>query len=87
VVLLVAVTAYRKGLQAAGFVDVAVVDTGADLNAYSESADQPTACCGPTCCSTEADQKQTQLIELMKKYNINDYAISVKVYAVRPSNS
>ena len=28
-----------------------------------------------------------RLIELMKRYNINDYAASVKVYAVKSSSS
>jgi arsenite methyltransferase len=71
---------YRKSLLEAGFAHVEIVDTGADLNVYGKVEKQ--ACCAPgTSCGSEVHD---QLIELMQRYNINDYAASVKVFAVKP---
>jgi SAM-dependent methyltransferase len=76
---------YRLGLHDAGFAHVEIIDTNADLNVYGKNVEQQSACCAPGCCSTEDDTKmQTQLFELMKLYNINEYAASVKVYAIKP---
>ena len=132
---------YREGLKEAGFADVEVIDTGADLNAYAqvegqvgccggEMASEPepvassrvllharpggesSACCTPTkpvaegeaaarpaekaeaieagasCCSrpgeSETPELLTRLAELARRYDINDYAASVKVFAVKP---
>ncbi len=89
---------YRRELQAAGFHDVDVVDTGADLNAYALVPGQ-LGCCAPpadtglpiadptsTCCpdssATDAALHQ-RLAELLKRYNINDYAASVRVFALK----
>ena len=69
-----------------------MIDSGADLNAYAAVAGQ-SGCCSPamdssnslpvasSCCSTDLF---SQLAELLTKYNVNDYAASVKVYAVKP---
>ena len=94
----------RRGLAAAGFSDVAVVDSGADLNAYAKVEGQ-SGCCSPPaqapksrsltiastgCCSSdvkEATPEQAalhdRLADLLTKYEVNDYAASVKVYAVK----
>lgn len=72
---------YRAGLTAAGFAHVEIVDSGSDLNVYRKAEAQS------SCCSTGTNttsELHTQLIELMKRYDINDYAASVKVYAVKP---
>lgn len=137
---------YVKGLEAAGFKHVTVIDAQADLNAYAQ-ADGHSACCTPepadesaaneaSCCtpapvslgissksqsaccepadaasddpccepnsSTTADACCTpqasnapeasgdakplhrDLAELLAKYDVNAYAASVKVYAVKP---
>lgn len=93
---------YEEGLKAAGFADVAVVDSGADLNAYAlaavDQADQGhapnegTGCCGPRPESPDfrtpsgAPGSQTlhaELAELMRSYDVNTYAASVKVFARR----
>lgn len=80
---------YRDGLLAAGFSAVDIIDTGADLNAYAQVEGQ-SGCCSPSmntglpvvsCCSTEV---HSGLSDLLTKYNVNDYAASVKVYAVKP---
>jgi arsenite methyltransferase len=88
---------YRRGLLEAGFAQVEVVDSKSDLNAYAKVENQ-SACCAPpmaksstglpiasSCCSpapTE-DGLHTRLAELLRKYDVNDYAASVKVYAVK----
>ena len=111
---------YRRGLVEAGFGDVAIIDSGADLNAYAQVEGQ-TGCCTPAmneaaaeskglpvnesaCCAPAgagassascyspaagdgaADEKlHGTLSELLTRYNVNDYAASVKVFAVKPS--
>ncbi len=75
---------YRAGLIAAGFAHVEMIDTGADLNVYGKAEkEKESGCCstGPSCGSGDLHQ---QLIELMRRYNVNDYAASMKVYAVKP---
>lgn len=97
---------YKRGLLEAGFSNVEVIDSAADLNAYAKLENQsgccsspaaesastvksvtaPAAsCCAPapvaTCCSTS--ESQEGLSELLSRYNVNDFAASVKVYAVK----
>jgi hypothetical protein len=87
---------YRRALNDAGFADVAVVDTGADLNAYALAGDQ-SACCPPAmsaalplveaCCPSSGDaggRLHERLARLLQRFNVNDYAASVRVFAVRP---
>ncbi|HEV7891601.1 MAG TPA: arsenite methyltransferase [Pyrinomonadaceae bacterium] len=138
----ISVEEYKRGLSEAGFREVAVIDSGADLNAYSlvegqsgccspamteESATtaeaskslpvaassccapaEPvaaaaTSCCAPaeasaaskpalaitTCCApasepTDGGALHESLNEILSRYNVNDYAASVKVFAVKP---
>ncbi len=71
---------YRQGLLAAGFSHVEMVDSGADLTVYGK-VEKQIACCSPgTSCGSDVHDS---LHELMQRYNINDYAASVKVYAVK----
>ena len=87
----------QSKLFAAGFADVTIVDSGADLNAYKEAASA--ACCGPApaepgasaCCGpdpvVEVDQSadfHDTLSTLLDTYDVNDYAASVKMFAVKP---
>jgi len=86
---------YRKQLSEAGFAAVEIIDTGADLNAYAKVESQA-GCCSPAaaglpvvnagCCTTPPtdDTLHARLIELLRRYNVNDYAASVKVFAVKP---
>ncbi|MBA3713927.1 MAG: arsenite methyltransferase [Pyrinomonadaceae bacterium] len=118
---------YHAGLQAAGFAHVEIVDSGADLNVYSEvegqtgcctpatpssmapNADESasplslaaSSCCAPAivsiggaslndtaseCCAPSSQLKgdaESDLAELLRRYNVNDYAASVKVYAIK----
>ena len=80
---------YRSGLAAAGFEAVQIVDSQSDLNAYAKVEGQ-SGCCSPSmgdglpvvsCCSSEVHNR---LADLLARYDVNDYAASVKVYAVKP---
>jgi hypothetical protein len=74
---------------------VEIVDTGADLNAYAKVEHQG-GCCSPQaaslpmveagCCSTQPtdDTLHSRLIDLLRRYNVNDFAASVRVFAVKP---
>lgn len=91
----VTIDAYRQMLLNAGFKKVQVMDSGADLNAYSKVENQ-SGCCSPPavksstlpiakgggCCGTEVDL-HTQLGELLQRYDVNEFAASVKVLAVK----
>ncbi len=74
----VSIAESRRGLEDAGFVAVQILDTGADLNAYAKVENQA-ACCSPGCSGPSA--VHDGLIELMRKYDVNQYAASVQVYA------
>lgn len=83
---------YRAGLLAAGFAHVEIVDSGSDLNAYAKVENQA-GCCSPAmgesaCCSGAADPKAAtlheELAELLRSYDVNAAAASVKVYAIKP---
>jgi arsenite methyltransferase len=107
---------YRRGLTEAGFGEVAVIDSGADLNAYAQvegqsgccppsmQEDAPkslpvaSSCCAPpaeaaapasaSCCGPAAPAGEGELHgdlrDLLARYDVNDYAASVKVFAVKP---
>ena len=83
---------YRAWLSAAGFDAVEIVDSQVDLNAYSKVEGQ-SGCCSPSmgdasglpivsCCSTS--EVHADLNDLTSRHDINAYAASVKVYAVKP---
>jgi hypothetical protein len=65
------------------------VDTCTDLNAYAQIENQA-GCCAPAtalpvsegCCGTAAGVHEG-LAALLRKYNVNDYAASVQVYALK----
>lgn len=90
---------YRRLLMETGFSAVEIVDSGADLNAYARVESQSGCCSPPTqpsglaiidtaCCSSNAPTNDStlhsQLSDLLKQYDVNDYAASVKVFAVKP---
>jgi SAM-dependent methyltransferase len=63
---------YRNGLLEAGLKHVQVIDSGADLNAYSKAGDS--ACgCAPTGSANDA----------LAQHDLNAFAASVRVYAVK----
>ena len=89
---------YRRQLIDAGFGHVEIIDTGSDLNAYAKVENQA-SCCSPamgtalptvsanSCCSSspfgDADLHR-RLADLLRRYDVNDFAASVRVFAVKP---
>ncbi len=90
---------YRNGLVEAGFAQVDIVASGSDLNSYAKVENQ-SGCCSPPagsaravlsaspCCCTPSGGGELELHrrlgELLRKYDVNDYAASVRVFAVKP---
>jgi arsenite methyltransferase len=83
---------YRVGLLTAGFEHVEIVDSGADLNAYTKVETQ-SGCCSPamdegSCCTPAPDAisatLHAELSGLLNTYDVNAAAASVKVYAIKP---
>ena len=70
---------YRAGLTAAGFAAVEVVPTGAVVGGLPLVAAE---CCTPA--PTTAGTLHERLADLLRRYDVNDYAASVRVYAVKP---
>ena len=94
----ISIEEYRRRLIDAGFTGVDIIDTANDLNAYAK-VEKQSGCCSPamgstlpvlstsTCCSApseDADLHQ-RLADLLRQYNVNDYAASVRVFAVKPA--
>jgi arsenite methyltransferase len=91
---------YRRGLIEAGFAHVEVIDSGADLNAYAKVENQAACCSPPSpvsgltvvdsgCCTPGPaavvdEALHARLADLLKRYDVNDYAASVKVFGVKP---
>jgi ubiquinone/menaquinone biosynthesis C-methylase UbiE len=90
---------YRRMLVEAGFAHVEVIDSGRDLNAYAKVENQkacaPQASSLPIaevgCCSTSGESFDPlghdfheRLKDLLSRHNVNDYAASVRVFAVKP---
>jgi arsenite methyltransferase len=89
---------YRRGLIQAGFAAVEVIDSGADLNAYAQVENQA-GCCSPPAASSSGlivveagcDSSgavdaalHARLSDLLRRHDVNQYASSVRVYAVKP---
>lgn len=87
---------YRRQLHEAGFAAVEVIDTGRDLNAYAKVENQG-GCCSSAesslpviesgCCSTKkpvVDTLHTRLLDLLTRYDVNEFAASVRVFALKP---
>ncbi|HVC96493.1 MAG TPA: arsenite methyltransferase [Pirellulales bacterium] len=78
----ISIDAYREGLYVAGLNHVDVIDTGADLNAYSLVEGQA-ACCSPGVPGDCSPGLHQQLAVVLRRYNPNDFAVSVLVYALK----
>jgi arsenite methyltransferase len=87
---------YRDELLKAGFEFVEIVDSGADLNAYTKVENQ-SGCCSPAmdeanpfaliadaCCTPAPATLHEDLTTLLTTYDVNEAAASVKVYAIKP---
>ena len=73
---------YRRWMQEAGFASVVVTDTGADLNAYAQLGGA--SCCAgvESCC--ESTTIHDGLVNVMSEIDVNAYAASVRVHALKP---
>jgi SAM-dependent methyltransferase len=89
---------YRKQLIEAGFAHVDIIDAGTDLNSYAKLENQ-SGCCSPAmgtalpiasasgCCSSTPfgnSELHQRMADLLRHYKVNDYAASVRVFAVKP---
>jgi 2-polyprenyl-3-methyl-5-hydroxy-6-metoxy-1,4-benzoquinol methylase len=76
---------YQNGLRAAGFGSVTLVDTGKDLNAYTQVSETSGCGCATSCGggASEGTKLHADLADVMRRYNVNDYAASVRVFAVK----
>lgn len=87
---------YERMLREAGFAAVQIVDTKKDLNAYAQVGSN--GCCSASavnspglemaeCCGsdtgTTAKELHSQLTRLLARFDVNAYAASVNVYAVK----
>jgi SAM-dependent methyltransferase len=87
---------YVRELKTAGFSDVSVIDTQKDLNAYGEVEgqagcfsppilDSPLPIVEESCCSpAEKNAVHGGFAELLRRFDVNEFAASVQVYAVKP---
>ena len=74
-------TDYERLLAEAGFDAVQVIDAKKDLNSYAKVENQ-SGCCGsgePT-----SGDLHSELADLVRRYDMNEYAASVRVFAVKP---
>jgi SAM-dependent methyltransferase len=88
---------YERGLRNAGFQAVHIVDTHKDLGAYALVENQA-GCCSPpmessselrqaeTCCTPTDSTVHQALADLLVKYDINEFAASVQVYALKSAD-
>ena len=78
----------REKLLRAGFAEVAIQDSQVDLNAYR--AGGAAACCGPStdCCGPSDEPQEAnfhdQMSALLDTIDANEYAASVKIFALKP---
>jgi len=91
---------YGRLLLKAGFSAVEIIHSQADLNAYAKVGSESGCCSPPAepsgglavidtgCCSATPTAGESdfhgRLAELLQQYDVNDYAASVKVFAVKP---
>lgn len=93
------ITEYQRLLMEAGFEAVVVADTGADLNVYTQASS--TGCCSPardiSCCAPASgaaaetndagSSVHEGLEQVLRQFDVNAYAASVRVYATRGAQS
>jgi SAM-dependent methyltransferase len=70
---------YERQLRDAGFAAVQVIDTGKDLNAYAQAGSTGCCCSDSTC----GDDLHDRLAQLLACHDVNEFAASVQVYAVK----
>ena len=91
---------YRAELLKAGFQYVEVVDSGKDLNAYKQAESESSCCSAPkndpaelvtiashSCCGSTPQGVHDDISALLSKFDLNQAAASVKVYALKPAQA
>src|SRR5262249_17396969 len=84
---------YERMLRESGFREVQIIDSRKDLNVYSQVAGQ-SGCCAPAmasdtglpaaeCCAPGDDGVHAGLADLARRYDFNEFAASVQVYALK----
>lgn len=85
----------REKLTAAGFTQVEILDSKSDLNVYKDAG--AAACCGPAtggCGATgqgDGESKGSisyheEMSKLLDAFDVNEYAASVKMFALKPDS-
>jgi arsenite methyltransferase len=80
------ITDYAQMLQQAGFTQVQIIDQHKDLKVYEQAG--ASGCCTPamgtetTCCGSTSSF-HSSLGDLLNRYDVNDYAASVSIYALK----
>ncbi|KAH2990488.1 hypothetical protein KXW58_002422 [Aspergillus fumigatus] len=69
---------YHAYLKDAGFGDIMIVDTKADLNIYKDMPQEKSACCGMSCSDLQSNDK-------IRDYDCNEWAGSFQIYTVKPA--
>ncbi len=72
---------YERLLADAGFDAVQVIDAKKDLNSYAKVENQ-SGCCGSG--ESTSGDLHSDLADLIRRYDVNEYAASVRVFAVKP---
>lgn len=90
---------YSARLAAAGFQDIVILDTNADLTIYTAASGASACRAAPVtnplpvvqtdCCGSGSGGAETavhdELANLLRRYDVNAYAASVKVFALKPA--
>lgn len=79
----ISIAEYERMLREAGFEAVHVIDAKKDLNAYAKVENQ-SVCCGS---GRPASEMHPEMAHLINQYDANEYAASVRVFAVKPKTS
>jgi arsenite methyltransferase len=83
----VLISEYERLLREAGFAEVQVIDTRRNLNIYAKIENQSSCCCSGDSSSQSAAKKNVELVremaEIIARHDVNDYAASVQVYALK----
>jgi SAM-dependent methyltransferase len=72
---------YERLLADAGFDAVQVIDSKKDLNSYAKVENQ-SGCCGSG--ESPSGDLHSDLADLFRRYDVNEYAASARVFAVKP---
>ena len=75
----ISICQYQTTLNTAGFGEVEIIDSAADLNAYVQ-LDTQSSCCAAT---TEDTDHYARFAAVLRKYDVNPYIASVNVFAVK----